>query len=41
MIFSLKSCCWGGFCGPEKEVDVGDFGAPKADMKDKTMQGTV
>lgn len=22
-------------------VDVGDFGAPKADMKDKTMQGNL
>ena len=29
----------GGFWGPEKEVVVGDLGAPKADMNDKTMQG--
>ena len=29
----------GRFWGPEKEVDVGDLGAPKAVMKDMTMQG--
>lgn len=40
-IFSLTSCSVDGFCWPEKEVVVGDFGAPKADMKDKTMQGTL
>jgi len=32
--------CWdGAFWGPEKEVDVGDFGAPKAVMNDITTQG--
>ena len=37
---ALRSCCDGRFCcGPEKEVDVGDFGAPKAVMKERTMQG--
>ncbi len=29
----------GECCGPEKDVVVGDFGVPNADMNDKTMQG--
>ncbi len=29
----------GRFWGPEKEVVVGDLGAPKAVMNDMTMQG--
>lgn len=32
--------CWDGEpCGPENEVDVGDFGAPKAVINERTMHG--
>jgi hypothetical protein len=35
----MVSCCDGGPCGPENEVDVGDFGAPKAVINERTMPG--
>ena len=35
----VMSCLDGVVCGPEKLVDVGDLGAPKADMNESTMQG--
>lgn len=35
----MVSCCDGEPCGPENEVDVGDFGAPKAVMNERTMHG--
>lgn len=36
----IVSDCEGIFCGdPENEVEVGDFGAPKAVMNERTMQG--
>ena len=28
-------------CGPENVVDCGDFGGPKADINERTMQGEV
>ncbi len=33
----MVSCCDGGPCGPENDVEVGDFGAPKAVINERTM----